>query len=487
MSVLDLRVCPICRAESCLVRQKIKLQGERHVAYECLECGSLLLWLGDDLWMQADRWAYQKIGRADMEYLLQRSMTADELRALASHEAASGDGRRAASDGPAAPSWNRQPPAPVTRPVTGPVATAEKPQPAERPTNSSRAASAATQAAASAAADAQLTPGIPRDPEGPQSYAAVEPLQVPRQQGTWGYGAQPEPGYGPYQTWPEPQPFLQRRSRGSPFLMVSVALTLLCLICSSVAIIASTTFTGQAPLAILAPQSPSLGATSSLVLAATETPTAVASPVPTEQLLPAATEDPQPVPTGAAELQFQGVTEHKASTGTHYVVGEVLNKTASNLWFVQILATFYDGNGQVIGGGATFTELSILEAGSSAPFKLATLDPPSDLASYKLSFDYQTTAQSPLSVEIVEFSSFSDEAGGHHIVGDVRNNHEFAVKFPEVIATYYDASHNVIRVEMALSQLNTIQPGETAAFEVVLVDPPPELHHYALQTEALRQ
>jgi hypothetical protein len=151
------------------------------------------------------------------------------------------------------------------------------------------------------------------------------------------------------------------------------------------------------------------------------------------------------------------------------------------------MAAFHDGNGQVVGGGATYTELSIVEAGSSAPFKLVTLDPPPDLATYELSFDYQTTAQSPLSVEIVNYSSFSDEVGGHHIVGDVRNDYEFAVKFPEVIATYYDASHNVIRVEMALSQLNTIQPGESSPFEVVLADPPPELHHYSLQTEALRQ
>jgi hypothetical protein len=199
------------------------------------------------------------------------------------------------------------------------------------------------------------------------------------------------------------------------------------------------------------------------------------------------TNTPPPVPTEVAALQFQGVTDHVASSGTYYVVGEVLNTTTSNLWFVEILATFYDGNGQVIGGGSTFTELSIVEAGSSAPFKLATLDPPPDLTTYQLSFDYQSTAESSLSVQVLDFSSFSDEAGGHHIVGDVRNDYGFAVKFPEIIATYYNASHEVIRVEMALSQLNTLQPGEISPFEVVLADPPPELHHYALQTEALRQ
>jgi hypothetical protein len=261
--------------------------------------------------------------------------------------------------------------------------------------------------------------------------------------------------------------------------MITVGLTFLCLICSSVAMIASTTFTGRVPLAVQVTQGTTMEPLPSATLAATEAPPALESQVPAES--------PQPVPTGTSALQFQGVTDYVAPAGTHYVVGEVLNTTQSNLWFVQILVTFYDSAGQVIGGGSTYTELSIVEAGSSAPFKLATLDPPPALASYKLSFDYQATDQSPLSVELLDYSSFSDDAGWHHIVGDVRNDHDFAVKFPEIIATYYDASHKVIRVEMALSQLNTIQPGEISPFEVVLPDPPPELHHYALQTEALRQ
>jgi hypothetical protein len=472
MSVLDLRRCPICRAESSLVRQTIKLKGERHVAYECLECNSQLLWLGDDLWLQADRWAYQKIGRSEMEYLLQRSMTADELRALASGKIAPGDGKRKPQSPPAGATIRVERPRPVER--------AAPPQTlVPTDTGGAAAAAPAIRSATAAPPDSRQASIVPQAPEDQHGYVAAEPSWAPEQQRTWDYGPPPVPVREPYPAWSEPSPVARRRGRGSPFFMLSVGLALLCLICSSVAIIASTTFTGRVPLAVQATQGPTMEFLPSATLAATEPPPAVESPVPTES--------PQPIPTGVAALQFQGVTDYVAPAGTHYVVGEVLNTTESNLWFVQILVTFYDGAGQVIGGGSTYTERSIVEAGSSAPFKLATLDPPPGLASYKLSFDYQTTDQSPLSVELLDYSSFSDDAGWHHIVGDVRNDHEFAVKFPEIIATYYDASHKVIRVEMALSQLNAIQPGEISPFEVVLPDPPPELHHYALQTEALRQ
>lgn len=480
MSVIDLRRCPICQAQSSLVRQKIKLQGERHIAYECLECDSLLLWLGDDLWLQADRWAYQKIGRADMEYLLQRSMTAEELRALANREDAPDDGKRPIPDSPAASAWKWQPRLPVVGPrppIEGPRRDEQPPLPQiERPASAGWAPTASHQATSPAKAGAS------------ESYRPAEPPWSPEWREDESYYTRPEPAYSPHPEWVESQPAVPRHSRGSPFLVLSVALVLLCLICSSIAIIASTTFTGRAPLAVIQPAaSPSVELVPNQVLAATETALPAESPVPTETPEPVPTETAQPVPTEPAALQFQGVTDHVSATGTHYVVGEVFNTSPTNLRFVQILATFYDDNDQVIGGGATFTELSIVEAGSSAPFKLATLDPPAGLTEYELSFDYQTTTEDLLALEIVDFSSFSDEAGWHHIVGDVRNDHGFAVKFPKIVATYYNASHDVIRVEMVLSQLNTIQAGETSPFEVVLADPPPDLHHYALHTEALRQ
>jgi hypothetical protein len=97
MSILHLEVCPICGANYSLERQATKSGGLSQITYVCSECDSVLLWLGDDLWLQGDRWAYQKVGREDRASLLHASLTVEELRQLASQGPPSDDSKAPAS------------------------------------------------------------------------------------------------------------------------------------------------------------------------------------------------------------------------------------------------------------------------------------------------------------------------------------------------------------------------------------------------------
>ena len=421
MSALDLAVCPICQAKNSLARQTATVEGRFHVTYECLECGSVVAWLGDDLWLEADRWAFQEIGREEMAHLLHRSMTAAELQELAS----------------------REPPA-DSHPPRIPFAWPGRQRKVE------------TEAPSAV----------------PEILSAGEGIEeLPTEQG-W----QAEPSSGPGvmipPLWPtEPVPARRRRSQGSRLLVASVAMTLVCLVLASAAMIAFPSLTGKKPP----------GAEPSETATGEAAPTETPSPTNT----PGATDTPPPAPAEEGKVLFQGVTDYVAATGSHYVVGEVVNMTEDNLRFVEVLASFYDAEGQLVGTGSTFTELSIVEAGSSAPFKLATLDPPPTLASYRLRVDYLITNQALLQVEVVSHSEYVDDSGWHHIVGEIRNPNGFRVKFPKLVATYYNATHEVVRVEMAFSALETLEPGQTSAFELVLVDPPSDFHHYSLAAEAV--
>jgi hypothetical protein len=421
MAVLDLAACPICQAEHSLARQTTTVEGRSHVTYECLECGSVVAWLGDDLWLEADRWAFQEIGREEMAHLLHRSMTAGELQELAS----------------------REPPT-SSRPLRAPFAWPGRPREVE---------TTAPSAAPETLPEDEGLEELPAE----QSWEAVPPSVVT---------STPAPS--------EPagrEPARRRRSRGSPFLVAGVALTLVCLVFASVAMIAFPSLTGRTT-----PEA-----------APSETATSEATPteIPTPTDTPGATDTPPPAPAEEGDALFQGVTDYVAATGSHYVVGEVVNTTGDNLRFVEILASFYDADGQLVGTGSTFTELSIVEAGSSAPFKLATLDPPPSLANYKLRTDYLTTNQALLRAEVVSHSEHVADNGWHYIVGEIRNPNGFTVKFPKLVATYYNATHEVVRVEMAFSELDTLEPGQTSDFEVVLVDLPGDLHHYSLAAEAV--
>jgi hypothetical protein len=439
MTALDLAVCPICREKYSLRRQTTKREGRTQITYNCVECGSVLLWLGDDLWLEADRWAYQEVGREEKAYLLHRTLTVDELRDLASSEAAEApadEGYRAAPRY-AVDSGDRHDP--------------QREVEAEFWVEEAQATDAPAWVAGEAATPVEEA-WFDAAPLGPTGGGPADPFQVRRQ-----------------------------RSRGSPFLVISVVLILLCLVCSASAMIISTNLSGRTPQAVQATP--------------TETPTPSDTPVPTPTETSAPSDTPAPVltetppiaPTEETAVQFQGVTAYVAGTGSHYVVGEVLNTTGDKLRFVEILASFYDGGGQLVSTGSTFCELSIIEPGGIAPFKLATLDPPPSLTDYKLRVDYLTTSQDPLRLEVVNHSGSLAESGWYIVSGEVRNPYDFAVKFPEIVATYYNTAHQVVRVEVAFSALDVLQAGEVSPFEVVLVDPPADLHHYALQTEAVRE
>jgi hypothetical protein len=76
VSELDLSGCPICLARDSLLHHSTEMQAQTFTWYECRECASVLLWMGDD------QWAYQKVGREDKADLLKQPMTSDELRTL---------------------------------------------------------------------------------------------------------------------------------------------------------------------------------------------------------------------------------------------------------------------------------------------------------------------------------------------------------------------------------------------------------------------
>ncbi len=211
--------------------------------------------------------------------------------------------------------------------------------------------------------------------------------------------------------------------------------------------------------------------------------------LPTDTVPPTATPAPTPTeapPEAEGGVEFQGVTDYLSSTGSHYLVGEVLNQTSDTLRFVEVLATFYDGGEQEVGTGSTFTELGIIEPGSTAPFKMAIPDP-SAMASYDLRVDSSTTTQPPIRLELLGHSGSASDTGWYHVTGEVRNPHGFVVKFPEIVATYYNGAHEVVRVEVDFAQIDPLEPGQSSAFEVVLTDPPADLVHYTLQTEAVQQ
>ncbi|MGQ9600031.1 MAG: hypothetical protein ACUVWZ_11525 [Anaerolineae bacterium] len=204
MSTVDLPVCPICKVHESPVRRVERKEGRLSIQYECRSCGSVLVWLGDELWLNGNHWSYHKIGLPDQVHLLHQSFTSAELQQMAGIDL----------PGPATQPERSPPSAPIRVEILQ-----DKAPPLRRSPD--------------------------RKPEEPVAIILEPTSQEPSAKTTI-----QQPAFAPSPpTWAEPplpstpQPTRERlRSRGSPLLMIAVGITMLCLICTAAILIADSLF-----------------------------------------------------------------------------------------------------------------------------------------------------------------------------------------------------------------------------------------------------
>lgn len=209
---------------------------------------------------------------------------------------------------------------------------------------------------------------------------------------------------------------------------------------------------------------------------------------------------PEPTATGSETIPSQdpisirSMTGYLDYTGDYYLAGEVINNGTQNVEQVEILGNFYDADGQLIKTDSIRAMLDVIEPGATSPFEFfffATVDGSvyEGIDSYKADItDFVFTDVSPLTLEIVRHEgSGSAAADRHEIRGEIRNPHEFSVEFPMVYATYYDEDGIVIGAPSGSVDLLDLEPGQSSTFNIVFFDPPRDIDHYVLVTEADRK
>lgn len=85
-------------------------------------------------------------------------------------------------------------------------------------------------------------------------------------------------------------------------------------------------------------------------------------------------------------------TSYTDSLGYLHVVGEVKNDSPSTVEFAKVIATFYDGNNQVVGTDYAYTNPSTIQAGNTAPFELIVASasvPLGQIDIYKLEVSFE--------------------------------------------------------------------------------------------------
>jgi hypothetical protein len=101
---------------------------------------------------------------------------------------------------------------------------------------------------------------------------------------------------------------------------------------------------------------------------------------------------------------------------------------------------------------------------------LTTL-PSSTLLQYGYS---QTTAPTPAlanQISVLSSSSFRDDTGAYHIVGEVKNNSPIdSMKYVKIVATLYDKTRKAFGTDFTFSDVDVLRPTEKSSFKIILTD-----------------
>jgi hypothetical protein len=161
----------------------------------------------------------------------------------------------------------------------------------------------------------------------------------------------------------------------------------------------------------------------------------------------------------------------------YHIVGEVLNTSDLHMRFINVTATLYNENKEIIGAGSIFTFTDILPPGSKTPFNIVFYDQELP-ASYKLQIEGSETDSRPLTPLVILSQSVIEKSeGGFDIVGEIRNDRSIEARDVKVIVTFYDSDENVVGAEYIFAEIHQIPSLGTSPFSIMIFDNIPYDHY----------
>jgi len=265
-------------------------------------------------------------------------------------------------------------------------------------------------------------------------------------------------------------------------LIVSVLLTA----CSTTA--SNTTRTSrQTPVAQLPVQSNQSLATAQPTIADSSSPTpipATVTPSPVPSVTPDATADPSQ-PAGLDVIARQGY----AMNDGFYIVGELLNNTATPMGNIKITATYYyqrAGKPVALGTMDGTTLLDVIPAFGMAPFLIgpyaSTTTKAGPVTWYDLHEEGQTDTLPRQDLEVQTGANSYSTGSWLYVRGEILNKGTTDAKFVKAVVTLYDQYGNVIGAMATYTNPSTIPAGGYAPFSVS-TEYWPNFDHFTVQVQ----
>jgi Protein of unknown function (DUF3426) len=175
-------------------------------------------------------------------------------------------------------------------------------------------------------------------------------------------------------------------------------------------------------------------------------------------------------------LALLGSSTYSDSLGFFNIVGEVKNISYKTLKFVNVTAAISDSSNRIIDRDSRYTSLEELRPQQKSNFHIVISDqlPIDQSTTYTLTVSpsEQTTTTFKLPQLQLNFvNSRSDSPDNFLVEGQVINQGNQPANYVKVSASFYDVNNQLVDVKNAYTQPSTLQPGESAPFEIAVSRP----------------
>lgn len=231
-----------------------------------------------------------------------------------------------------------------------------------------------------------------------------------------------------------------------------------------------------------------------------------AEPEPTDEPEPTAEPEPTPEPEPTEAVEDEGAdTEEETSAGevdvevtnTNYyltssdaldVMGELVNNGDTPVAVRDVLITLRNSDGSVLDASSAFSYISLIEPGSSVPFRHTFWESGDEFAEMEVEIDIVELTESDLvdweryfDFEVIQADWRSGEFS-NTVVGEFENIGDQTVELAEVYVAGYDADGALTFVQSTFAERDTIAAGERSPFTIdfleASLEEPAELRAY---------
>ena len=192
-------------------------------------------------------------------------------------------------------------------------------------------------------------------------------------------------------------------------------------------------------------------------------------------------------PIAYAEVSILNDQKYVGDDGSLHIVGEIQNDLNAPLNQINIKATLYDVNNQIIVTKETSSLVNTIMPTMKGPFDfIITGSESKKVDSYTLDINYKVSAPKSQEIDITSSELSRDKLNNLMITGTVTNNGEITANTIAIIATLYDKDGNVAAVSRVHPEPDYLRVDEQTFFLVTVPDKlqTKEIQEYSLIAES---